>query len=301
MKNTIKKIIIGSESLIILILSILLLFFITTSITLKKQNSDLLKDQDNLLKDQDNITYQLEEAEKELAYSVDEVEFLNNELDAEKERVDDLEKSFKKITNTVDDLEKLSKTDPELLQKYSKVFFLNEHYTPPILKDIDENYLYDEKELEIHKSVHKFLEDLLEEADDDGLDLLVKSSFRSFGTHTTLKNEYLITYGAGANSFSADQGYSEHQLGTTVDFTTSTTGSLTTSFELTEEFTWLEENAYKYGFILSYPKGNAYYQYEPWHWRFVGKDLARKLHRNDEYFYDMDQRDINEYLLEIFD
>ena len=112
-----------------------------------------------------------------------------------------------------------------------------------------------------------------------------------------------MTYGAGtANSFSAEQGYSEHQLGTAVDFVTSENGYyLTTSFENTKTFKWLQENAYKYGFILSYPKGNTYYQYEPWHWRFVGKDLARKLHRDEKTFYSMDQRDIDRYIGKLFD
>lgn len=249
----------------------------------------------------EELNSKLEEKEGDLLTAQGEIEFLNEELDNEKERVDDLEDSFRKVTNTVEDLEKLSKTDKELLQKYSKVSFLNEHYIPTDLDDIDDEYTYGGKELEIHEEVESFLDDLLEEAEDDDLELVVTSAFRSFGTQASLKSNYLVTYGSGANQFSADQGFSEHQLGTTVDFTTKDSGSLTISFENTEEFEWLEDNAYKYGFVLSYPRGNAYYQYEPWHWRFVGKDLARKLHRSDENFYDLDQREIDEYLLEIFD
>ena len=81
-------------------------------------------------------------------------------------------------------------------------------------------------------------------------------------------------YGSGANSFSADQGYSEHQLGTTVDFSTSSLGGSLNGFDQTEAYEWLDKNAHRFGFILSYSKDNAYYIYEPWHWRFVGKDLA---------------------------
>ena len=110
-----------------------------------------------------------------------------------------------------------------------------------------------------------------------------------------------MTYGQGANKFSADQGYSEHQLGTTVDFTNSTIGSDLSRFEGTDQHAWLVKNAYKYGFTMSYPENNEYYQYEPWHWRFVGKDLARHLHRKDTYFYDMEQRDIDEYIINLFD
>jgi D-alanyl-D-alanine carboxypeptidase len=86
-----------------------------------------------------------------------------------------------------------------------------------------------------------------------------------------LKSQYRVTYGAGtANSFSADQGYSEHQLGTTVDFTTPKVGGTLTGFDKTDSYKWLQNNAYKYGFILSYPSSNGYYIFEPWHWRFVG-------------------------------
>ena len=112
-----------------------------------------------------------------------------------------------------------------------------------------------------------------------------------------------MTYGAGtANSFSADQGYSEHQLGTAVDFITpGSAGQLSTTFANTPSFRWLTENAYKFGFELSYPATNTYYVYEPWHWRFVGIKLATYLHEHKLNFYDMDQRDIDTYLADLFD
>jgi hypothetical protein len=53
--------------------------------------------------------------------------------------------------------------------------------------------------------------------------------------------------------------------------------------------------------VLSYPKNNKYYIYEPWHWRYVGVSLATWLHDNGKYLYDVDQREIDEYLLTIFD
>ncbi|MFA6274340.1 MAG: D-alanyl-D-alanine carboxypeptidase family protein, partial [Candidatus Paceibacterota bacterium] len=72
-------------------------------------------------------------------------------------------------------------------------------------------------------------------------------------------------------------------------------------FDKTPEYTWLLENAYKYGFIISYPAGNTYYKFEPWHWRFVGINLATKLHNDNVYFYDTDQRIIDSYLVSLFD
>lgn len=229
---------------------------------------------------------------------------LSDALDAERVRNADFEDQVKKLTNTVGVLDKLSKTDPELLKKYSKVYFLNEHYEPPRLLNVTEKYLSDpDKPQQIHRDVWPFLKRLLERADDDrGLHLLVASAYRSFGTQAGLKSSYRVTYGAGtANQFSADQGYSEHQLGTAIDFTTPATSATLDGFENTPEYKWLEENAYKYGFVLSYPPNNSYYQYEPWHWRFVGIELAARLHEDNQYFYDLDQRTIDQYLINIFE
>lgn len=228
---------------------------------------------------------------------------LSEALYSEQQKNEELEDDLDDVEDDLDDLEKLRRIDPELLQKYSKVYFLNEHYTPSGITEIDEEFRYPEdKELTIHKRVAPFLENLLREAEEDNIDLRVASAYRSFGEQSSLKAGYSVSYGAGsANRFSADQGYSEHQLGTTVDFTTAATKGALDGFNATPAYTWLLDNAYKYGFVLSYPEGNAYYIFEPWHWRFVGTDLARDLRRKKIGFYDMDQRDIDKYLIKFFD
>jgi D-alanyl-D-alanine carboxypeptidase len=242
-------------------------------------------------------------SEANLAQAEKEKADLADRLAAKQEEVANLGEQVGEIADTVGTLEKLSKTDPELLQKYSKVYFLNEHYIPTKLTNIDEGYLYNKSSpQQIHTSVWPFLEDLLETARDDEVTLNIISAYRSFSTQSSIKSGYSFTYGAGtANKFIADQGYSEHQLGTTVDFGTPGVGATTVAFEKTTAYQWLLDNAYKYGFILSYPLGNAYYVFEPWHWRFVGEDLARDLHRAGTNFYSIDQRTINEHLVEIFD
>lgn len=224
-------------------------------------------------------------------------------LNHEQNRNEEFAKQLEKITGTVETLDKLAKTDKELLQKYSKVYFLNEHYAPERLREIKDKWKYSEDHShQLHSQVIRFFEDMMKEAEDDGIDLWVVSAYRSFEIQAELKGVYNITYGSGANTFSADQGYSEHQLGTTVDFTTNgINGSLTNAFENTDAYQWLIDNAHKYGFTLSYPRDNAYYVFEPWHWRFVGKNLARDLKREEGHFYDWDQRKIDEYLVEIFD
>lgn len=243
------------------------------------------------------------ELQTKLAQSELEKTSLNDALTAEQAKNNLFADQIARITGTVGSLERLSKTDPELLKKYSKVYFLNENYEPTKLVNIDGKYLNNVANPQfIHADVKSFLEKMVNNADGDGMKLKIISGFRSFGTQASLKSNYKVTYGAGtANQFSADQGYSEHQLGTTVDFTTPALGANFDPFDKTPEYKWLVDNAYKYGFVLSYPKKNGYYQYEPWHWRFVGIALAENLHRTGAYFYDLDQRDIDKYLINLFD
>jgi D-alanyl-D-alanine carboxypeptidase len=208
------------------------------------------------------------------------------------------------LSGTVSTIQKLSQIDPELLKKYSKVYFLNDNYVPAHLSEIPSAYEYsDTKQLLFVTQALPYLESMINAASSNGVILYVDSAYRSFAEQAALKGEYTMTYGAGtANSFSADQGYSEHQLGTAVDIITpGLGGQLDDSFIPTAANTWLTANAYKYGFELSYPKDNGYYVYEPWHWRFVGVKLATDLHNQGKNFYNMDQRVIDTYLVNIFD
>jgi D-alanyl-D-alanine carboxypeptidase len=205
------------------------------------------------------------------------------------------------IASTVGDLDKLSKIDEELLIKYSKISFLNEHYVPAKLATITPIFIANHEDQLILKDVWPFLERLLKKAHSSDIDLRVNSAYRSFGTQAKIKTGFNFVYGEGtANKFSADQGYSEHQLGTTVDFSLPNSGG-DLKFGETEAFSWLMNNAYKYGFILSYPKDNGYYIYEPWHWRFVGVELATKMREENKYFFNYPQRTLDTFLADIFD
>jgi len=146
------------------------------------------------------------------------------------------------------------------------------------------------------------LKNLLNKAEAGSIKIYVRAAYRSFDEQKNIKSAYSVTYGTGtANTFSADQGYSEHQLGTTVDFITTGLEGKLAGFENTKAYQWMEANGYKYGFTLSYPKNNSYYVYEPWHWRFVGVKLATKLHNTGKNFYDLDQREIDTYMVNLFD
>lgn len=228
---------------------------------------------------------------------------LSNIIIEEEKKNTILQDQLGNVSKTVGQLDKLSKSDPQLLKKYSKVYFLNENYSPSHLADISPEYsLATGTVYQIHGQVSPYLEQLLSAAKMNGLDLRIASAYRSFETQANVKAVNAVKFGTTkANTFSADQGYSEHQLGTTVDFGAVKSGLVFARFANQPEYVWLQENAYKYGFILSYPQNNAYYIYEPWHWRFVGVALATRLHNENKNFYDLDQKTIDEYLVAMFE
>lgn len=261
----------------------------------KALESDLSKTQTEFAETKTNLEGTIGSLENER-------DALKGDLEAERARVDAFSAQLSQITGQIGILEKIHRTDPELLKKYSKVYFLNENYVPQKLITIDPKYVTGAKhEQYFQATVWPNLQNLLDNASSSGVDLKIISAYRSFDEQVDLKTSYKVVYGSGANSFSADQGYSEHQLGTALDFTTLKLGATFSTFDKTPGYEWLIQNAYKYGFILSYPKNNGYYVYEPWHWRFIGKALSQKLHDENKNFYDLDQREIDTYLVSFFD
>ncbi|MDE6035499.1 MAG: M15 family metallopeptidase [Ruminococcus sp.] len=111
----------------------------------------------------------------------------------------------------------------------------------------------------------------------DGINLRIYSGFRSYEYQNSLYKRYVSEYGQEVtDTFSARAGFSEHQSGMAMDVNTADD-----SFDGTPEAVWLAENAWKYGFIIRYPKDKQHitgYKYEPWHIRYVGYDVARKLY-----------------------
>jgi len=111
-------------------------------------------------------------------------------------------------------------------------------------------------------------------AKNEGLNLVYSSSYRSYDYQEQVYRRHVDQLGQEeADRVSARPGTSQHQLGTTVDF-----GSITDAFAETPEGRWLEENAWRFGFSLSYPKGYedvTGYAWESWHYRYIGRPAAR--------------------------
>jgi zinc D-Ala-D-Ala carboxypeptidase len=95
----------------------------------------------------------------------------------------------------------------------------------------------------------------------------------------------MSVYGADADGMSAAPGHSQHQLGTAVDFTNAAAGyQIWMPFAQTSAYRWLEHHAWEYGFVLAYPRGKEEqtgYQWEPWHYRYVGVEDAKRLEKSD--------------------
>jgi D-alanyl-D-alanine carboxypeptidase len=112
--------------------------------------------------------------------------------------------------------------------------------------------------------------------------LILNSGFRTYKNQQGLYNRTRDTRGlAVAEKLSARPGHSEHQLGLAADFSVKGSGcAIMVCFGSTEAGMWLAENAHQYGFVLRYPKGYkpiTGFQYEPWHFRYVGIELATEM------------------------
>ncbi len=129
------------------------------------------------------------------------------------------------------------------------------------------------------------LKDMFAAAQADGHSLMIGSAYRSADLQALYFNNYAQVSGRElANQYSAQPGQSEHQLGLAVDISTlSQQCYLSECFTSTPDGEWLANNAHKYGFILRYQKGKEAitgYNFEPWHYRYVGVELATALYQS---------------------
>jgi zinc D-Ala-D-Ala carboxypeptidase len=166
----------------------------------------------------------------------------------------------------------------------NKSFRLPEGYKPDPLVEPNVPFIFEGKSEKrmLRKEAADALEKLFAGAKADGVSLAGVSGYRSEATQTTLYNNYVKKDGVeAANKYSAKPGTSEHQTGLAIDVSGSTGKCAAEDcFAGTKEANWLVDHAAEYGYILRYLKGKESitgYQYEPWHIRFVGKDIAKEI------------------------
>lgn len=120
------------------------------------------------------------------------------------------------------------------------------------------------------------------DASASGLNIYISSGYRSYQYQVTVYNSYVAKDGkAMADTYSSRPGNSEHQTGLCFDL-----NSINDSFANTAEGKWVDSNCYKYGFCIRFPNGKdeyTGYQYESWHLRYVGEELATKLYNNGDW------------------
>ncbi len=174
---------------------------------------------------------------------------------------------------------------------------LPDGYVPPDLTvpDVRLRLGAGEEQMQFSQQAVPALEDMFAAAGDDGVELVFGSGYRSEQLQAQFYNSYVERDGQeAADRYSARPGTSEHQTGLAVDITTpSGECHLEVCFEDLPQGQWLSENAHRYGFIIRYPEGKediTGYQYEPWHLRYVGEELATELYETGqtmEEFFDV--------------
>lgn len=185
----------------------------------------------------------------------------------------------------------MNKTNIELenLILVNKYYQLDKDFKFDDIVEVSNRHCYGEQS--IRKEVYdKFIE-MFNAAKLENLTIIINSSYRPYDYQENLWNRYARENGEKwADKYAARAGSSEHQTGLAIDVTTYN-AKQQGDFEKTDEFTWMTNNAYKYGFILRYPKDKENitgYSYEPWHYRYVGKKVAEKIHNlgitYDEYY-----------------
>lgn len=153
-------------------------------------------------------------------------------------------------------------------------------YTPENLAvpNIRFNKSADEEERMVSDIIIKPLEKMFSEASKEGITLLGNSGYRSYERQKQVYYGRIKSEGIeAAKSYVAKPGYSEHQTGLAMDITNEGKYFV----KGTVEADWLQENCYKYGFIIRYPEGKKHitgFEYEPWHVRYVGNEVAEKIH-----------------------
>lgn len=288
-----KKKKIKTKNLIIFIICITLIVISITHGLTKANKSNEKKDinkKEPKVVEQKELT-EMEKAKKELKYYKDE-----NVKEYEEYRQKNPDLSIEKVITNVNiglnnkyytntKPSKYLNTEKILVNKYN---YVTEDYIPESLQIVSSKY--SSKTVKLVSYAKEAFEELAAAAEKENYTINAMSSYRDYAYQNTLYNNYAKKDGYdNADTYSARPGYSEHQTGLAVDIDNKK--EYFTNFEKTKEYEWMQNNAYKYGFILRFPKDKVLetgYEYESWHYRYVGKEIAKYIHDNnmcyEEYY-----------------
>lgn len=187
------------------------------------------------------------------------------------------------------DLNPYEKTQPAKNLNTEKIlvnkhYYLNNTYVPNNLEKISTRFAL--SNMKLVSTAKDAFEELASAAKKENLNIIAMSTYRSYDYQVNLYNKYVRNDGQiAADTYSGRPGHSEHQTGLAVDVYN---GKINyTNFEKTKEFTWMQQHAHEYGFILRFPKdkeSETGYTYESWHYRYVGKDVASYIKEHNISF-----------------
>lgn len=288
-----KKKKIKTKNLIIFIICItLIVISITYGLTKANKSNEKkgINKKEPKVVEQKELT-EMEKAKKELKYYKDE-----NAKEYEEYRQKNPDLSIEKVITNVNiglnnkyytntKPSKYLNTEKILVNKYN---YVTEDYIPENLQIVSSKY--SSKTVKLVSYAKEAFEELAAAAENENYTINAMSSYRDYAYQNTLYNNYAKKDGYdNADTYSARPGYSEHQTGLAVDIDNKK--EYFTNFEKTKEYEWMQNNAYKYGFILRFPKDKVLetgYEYESWHYRYVGKEIAKYIHDNnmcyEEYY-----------------
>jgi len=172
----------------------------------------------------------------------------------------------------------------DLLVLVNKQYKLPSSYAPKDLVKASKSGIRRGENYYLRNIVIPDLTRMITDAKLEGVDLSIVSGYRSYQTQIDTYNYWLKMNNGNTNlvdTFSARAGHSQHQLGTVIDFSTNEIrDKLGDEFSNTKASKWLSQNAYKYGFVISYPKGYENitgYKHESWHYRYIGVENAQNM------------------------
>lgn len=188
------------------------------------------------------------------------------------------EKSVEDVKSKSNDIKK----ENDYLMLINKNSGINENYIPPDLVIPNVKFrVADDMCREMRLDAANALENMFNDAKEEGINLIAISGYRSYDYQEVVYERSVATEGQEyTNNYVAIPGTSEHQTGLVMDLLSDEYLSLDEGFENTMAFQWLKENMTNYGFILRYPRGKediTGYDYEPWHLRYVGIDVAKEI------------------------
>ncbi len=193
------------------------------------------------------------------------------------------------------DMDKNEYEDPIIIKNFSYTMLVNKHrkleknYIPKNLVTINEEDATD-KGMKLNRTAYIAFKQMKKAAEKEGYHLLINSAYRSYQDQEEIAATYLDLYGSAyVDKYVLKPGFSEHQTGLSFDVASADTNIFANS----DEYKWIVDNCYKFGFIYRFKKeyeNMTGIRHEAWHYRYVGKKIAKEIYEKDlslEEYYAM--------------